>query len=396
MRLLRLAAIVCTLLCACQLAGRKSFGEVLLQVDLPDRGPRFSNALFQAVGVQLGAGNAVEWMRNGDVFHGMAEELASATKSIDIVTFIWATGKCSGTLLTEIAEARDRGVKCRVLIDAVGSLTLDEQPIKDAGCEVRRFRPVPGQDDLARDHRKLVIVDGRVGFTGGFGIDDKWLGHGRKDEEWRDTNVRVRGPAVRSMQQAFAENWLEAGGSLLPLDDFPTLEVAGEVMAGIVTSTGASVSTKADRLMQLLIASSHKRLWISNAYFVPSEPLIDLLGRKASQGVDVRILTAGDKTDTRVYLPDQRGRLARLLPLGVRAFEYMPSMMHAKTVLVDDDVVAVGSTNLDALSLNKMEEATLVAQDKSLASQLAEIFTDDMTHALELKLPKGMERKRVQ
>ena len=380
---------------ACQLAGRKSVGEVLLQIDLPDRGPRFSSALYQAVGVSLTPGNAVEWMHNGAVFQAMAADIAGARNSVNVVTFIWADGKCSKTLLAELGEATQRGVKCRVLVDAVGSFTLNDEPLKMAGCEVRRFRPVPGQDDLARDHRKLVIVDGGLGYAGGFGIDDKWLGHGKKDDEWRDSNARMSGPAVRQMQQAFAENWLEAGGSLLPLTDFPKLEDAGKVQAAVVTSSGANVVTKADRLMQLLIAAAHKRLWISNAYFVPSEPIIDLLGKKALDGVDVRILMAGEKTDTRVYLPDQRARVARLLPSGVRAFEYAPSMMHAKTVLVDDDVVSVGSLNLDALSLNKMEEVTLVAQDRTLAQQLAEAFTDDMTRSLEVKLPKD-PKQRVQ
>ena len=374
-------------LLGCQLAGRKPIGEVLLQLDLPSRGPGFSNALYQTVGVGLSPGHEVVWQNNGSVFDSMELEMSKATKTIHVVTFIWSIGETSGRLLRAIAAAHNRGVQCRVLVDSVGSLSLDDAPIRAAGCEVRWFRPVPGQDDLARDHRKLLIIDGKVGFTGGFGIDDKWLGQAHDEEHWRDSNVRVRGPAVREMQQAFAENWLEAGGSLLPLDAFPKDDEAGPARAALVTSSSSTVSTHGDRLMQLLVAAAHHRLWISNAYFVPSEPLLELLGRRAKDGLDVRVLSAGDKTDTRQYLPEQRARIARLLAHGVRAFEFQPTMMHAKTVLVDDDVVAVGSLNLDALSLNKMEEASLIVQDKEVAASLATQYESDMKRSLEVKLP---------
>jgi cardiolipin synthase len=220
------------------------------------------------------------------------------------------------------------------------------------------------------------------------------MGHGKREDEWRDSNVRVRGPAVRAMQQAFAENWVETGGALLPAESFPDIDTAGKVRAALVASAGSGVVTKGDRLMQLLIAAAHSRLWISNAYFTPSEPIIKLLAEKARQGVDVRVLMAGDNTDMRVVLPDQRARVARLLPEGVRAFEYAPTMMHSKTVLVDDAIFAVGSQNLDALSLNKMDEVTLVAEDRERAAELAKAFEKDLTRSLEVKLPKD-KRQRV-
>lgn len=146
----------------------------------------------------------------------------------------------------------------------------------------------------------------------------------------------------------------------------------------------------------MLIAAAHKRLWISNAYFVPSEPILELLMAKAKEGVDVRILAAGDKTDTRVYLPDQRARMARLIAAGARAFEYGPTMMHSKTLLVDDELYEVGTLNLDALSLNKMEEVVLVALDKEGTRELAEDFEDDMTRSLEVKLPKDPKQRGSQ
>ncbi len=260
-------------------------------------------------------------------------------------------------------------------------------PLEAAGCDVRKFRPVPGQDDLARNHRKIILVDGRMGITGGFGIDDKWRGRGKSDEEWRDSNVLVRGPAVAGMQQAFAENWQEAASELLPPDAFPRLEKAGDTPAAFVTSTDNGVVTKGDRLTQLLIAAAKKRVWIANAYFVPSEPILQLLEKKVRQGVDVRILAAGEKTDTHVYLGPQRERMDRLVVEGARGFEYQSSMLHSKTVLVDDSLVVVGSSNLDALSLNKMDEGALVADDPRLAKQLERQWVEDLKHSAERVKP---------
>ena len=231
-----------------------------------------------------------------------------------------------------------------------------------------------------------------MGITGGFGVDDKWRGRGKSDEEWRDSNVLVRGPAVAGMQQAFAENWQEAATELLPPDSFPRLERAGETAAAFVTSTDNGVVTKGDRLMQLLIAAAKKRIWIANAYFVPSEPILQLLERKAQKGVDVRILAAGEKTDAHLYLGPQRERMDRLVVAGARGFEYQASMMHSKTVLVDDSLVAVGSSNLDALSLNKMDEAVLVADDARLAKELERQWVEDLKHSAERVKMDGASR----
>ena len=231
----------------------------------------------------------------------------------------------------------------------------------------------------------MVIVDGRVGITGGFGIDDRWDGDGRIDEppQWRDSNVRVRGPAVLDMQQAFAESWQEATGTLLPPDSFPPAEDAGRSLAAYVSSSENSVATKGDRLTQLFIAAAKKRVWISNAYFLPSSPIMALLARKAREGVDVRILAAGPRTDTKVYLAPQRTRMDELVRDGVKAYEYAPTMMHGKTMVVDDRIVAVGSCNLDALSLNRMNEGALVVADEKLAQEESVRFLQDLAFSTE-------------
>ena len=373
------------LVAACHGVGRKPVGEFRLDAAVPDHGPEFSNALFQSVGVALKPGNQVDVFNNGSVFDAQLEEVGRAKKSIHIETFIWASGKVSDRLVEAVMTMARKGVQCRILLDAVGSIGFEKigQKLAYAGCAVRFFRPVPGQDDLARMHRKLVIVDGRTGFTGGFGIDDKWLGKGLSDDppEWRDSNLRVRGPAVRDMQQSFAENWQEAGGELLPSDAFPDPDTPGDVNAAYVSSTEHGVVTRGDRMIQLLIEAAKRRIWISNAYFVPSTPIMELLGRKAREGVDVRVLAAGDKTDTPIYLKIQRERMDDLVKAGGRAYEYEPAMMHGKTMLVDDTLVAVGSYNLDALSLNKLEEGALVVDDRRIALEEERRFIDDIAHS---------------
>jgi cardiolipin synthase len=335
----------------------------------------------------MSGGNEVVAVDNGEIFAAALGEIARARRSVHIVTFIWSDGHVSNRIIDALAARTREGVQCRVIADALGSPDFAglQRRLESIGCEAHHFRPIPGQDDVARQHRKLIIADGRVGITGGFGIDDKWDGEGRIDEppQWRDSNLRVRGPAVLEMQQAFAESWQEATGTLLPRDAFPAHADAGHSLAAFVSSSENSIATRTDRLTQLLIAVARKRVWISNAYFVPSTPIMALLTRKAREGVDVRILAAGDHTDTKPYLPSQRARMEQLARDGVKTYEYEPTMMHSKTMLVDDRIVAVGSSNLDALSLNKMDEGAVVVVDEKLAQEQAARFLQDLALSLE-------------
>jgi cardiolipin synthase len=369
--------------------GRKPVGE--FRLDRTEPAPAdFPNALFQAVNIELKAGNEVELVDNGKVFDAALRDIGKAQKSIHIVTFIWSDGQVSNRVIDAIAQRTRAGVHCRVVVDALGSLQFGavETKLKAIGCETHSFRPVPGQDDGARNHRKMIIVDGLVGITGGFGIDDKWDGDGLHDEQWRDSNIRVRGPVVLDMQQAFSENWQEVTGALLPPSAFPKAAPAGASRAAFMASTEHAVATRNERLTQVLIASAHKRVWIANAYFVPSTPILELLARKARQGVDVRILAAGEKTDTKPYLSIQRSRMEALANAGVRAYEYEPTMMHSKTILVDDTLVAVGSCNLDALSLNKMDESAVLVDDARLAQDEGRRFLEDLSRSKEIVPPR--------
>jgi cardiolipin synthase len=349
----------------------------------------FANALYQTTGARMVPGNLIVPVDDGSVFDEEIEAIHQAKTSVHIVTFIWAEGKVSNRIIDALAGRLRAGVRCRIIVDAVGSADFGklQRRLELLGCEVYRFRLIPGQDDIARVHRKIMIVDGKIGFTGGFGIDDRWDGDGLHDEppQWRDSNVMVRGPVVAQMQQAFAENWQEVTGSLLPGTSFPDLEPVGPSTAAFVTSVENSVVTKNERLTQLFIASAKKRIWIANAYFLPSQPIQDLLARKAHAGVDVRVIAAGEHTDTRVYLPAQRSRMDKLAAAGVHAFEYKPTMMHAKTLLLDDRYFAIGSCNMDPLSLNKMDEGALVVDDPKLAADEQRRLKTDMKNSEERK-----------
>lgn len=357
-----------------------------LSAVIPPSGDALALALFQSLGVRMRRGHQVAWLNNGTVFDTLIEAIGRARTSVHIVLYIWHKGAASDRVIAALLDRAKQGVACRILIDAFGSSDFEKNiapPLSEAGCEVRIFRPLPGKDKLARNHRKIVIVDGKLAITGGFGVRDDWLGDGVHDDGWRDSNVRFSGPAVAEAQQAFAENWQEAGGELLPDGAFPALEELGGAPAAFVAST-ASVVTRAERLTQVMIAAARQRVWISNAYFVPSRGVVELICQKARAGIDVRILAPGTKSDSKTSFGAQHTEYHSMMKCGVRVWEYQPSMMHAKTMLVDDELVLVGSINLDPLSLTKLEEVALIAEERHLATELGQAFVADCALSKEL------------
>ena len=351
--------------------------------EVPDHGDGFSDALFQNLGVDMQPGHAVEVIHDGAVFDALERDIAGAQASIHVLVYIWEDGTASDRMVEAITARARAGVQCRVVVDAFGSPDFDEDVALDleaAGCEVRSLRP---DAEIARSHRKIVVIDGRVAFTGGFGVRDEWLGTGRSEDEWRDIAVRVAGPAARDAQHGFAESWLEAGGQLLPASAIAAVAPAGPARAAFVTSAGAPMFTRADRLTQLLIAAATERLWIANAYFVPSEAIRDQLVAKAIAGVDVRVLTAGEKSDSKTSWSLQNVNYDELTDYGVRVWEYQPGMMHAKTMVVDRDVALVGTINLDPLSLRELDEDAVVIDHGPTNEELARAFLADCEYAEE-------------
>jgi cardiolipin synthase len=359
-------------------------------------GENLLEALQRELGTPIRRGNQLELLENGAVFDAAEEDIRSARSSIHVVVYIWrGQGQPSERLGQAILDRRP-GVACRLVIDPFGSLKFDdklEKQLRDSGCQILRYDRGPGADPLARTHRKIFVVDGKAAITGGFGVWRSWLGNGRTKEEWRDTAVRVRGPVVADLQKAFEQNWRESlggqgnqgNGEALPPREYPKLARAGDVSAVFVaTSPRPKQAAPAEAMFRLLIQSAKRRLWIANSYFIPDHGLQALIVERRRAGVDVRVLAPGPVHDVPPVRAAQRATYETLIDGGVRIFEYEASMMHSKTIVVDDSYVMIGSTNMDALSFEHLEEGSLIAHSPSLARTMAEHFRQDCQHAKEI------------
>jgi cardiolipin synthase len=231
-----------------------------------------------------------------------------------------------------------------------------------------------------------VVIDGRVGWTGGFGIDDKWLGGGRRPAEWRETNVRIEGPAALQLESAFVSAWTEATGELLTGRAAATRYDGGVAKAGLLYTAPTLGSTPAERYLALSIAGARRRLWVTNAYFAPDRNFLALLTRAARRGVDVRVLVGGPLTDVRAARLAAHARYDSLLSAGVRVYEYQPTTLHAKTFVVDGAWVSVGTMNFDNRSLALNDESTLMVLDSAAGRRMEEVFLDDLRESKEIDL----------
>lgn len=355
----------------------------------------FSRALGSTVDARMVSGNQAVLVNNGAIFRALEDEARAARSSIHLDVFIWSPSDESLRLAEVVAERARAGIRCRVLVDPFGSLGFDNKiaPIlQKAGCEVRDFHGLgdtePGKL-TNRNHRKIAVFDGRIGYTGGFGLDKEWKGDARNEDEWRDTNIRVEGPVVTQVQQAFFQDWQEAGGDV-PEDAFRPPPSVGSARAAFVMARGNVESRELphnESVIRLLIAAAHKRLWIANAYFVPSDEILELLAAKAKEGVDVRVLIPGPHVDSKFEPLAQKASIGPLIEAGVKVFEYQPTMMHAKTALVDESLVAVGSINLDPFSLKVAREDALIVQSDALARQFEHDFREDLTRSKQVTDP---------
>jgi cardiolipin synthase len=387
------------LFCGCELRGVRPSFEIAGPVPpVSDPEGAFTAALFQTTGARLVPGHRWQLEFDGDVFDALVADVLSAQVSINFVEYIWESGAPSDRLLKALAE-RKQGVTCRVLADPFGSPDFAKQVVprlRELGCEARTFRPVSLKNVLERGHRKLVVVDGKIAYVGGFGVREEWTSKRHRariyfrggsrglGSEWRDDNVRITGPAVSDVQRAFAQNWQEAGGTLLPVVELPVIEPDGEARAAFVSSTTGYL-TDAERLVHLLVKAAQKRVYICNAYFVPDQSLVDLLIAKAKSGVDVQVLAPGNKNDVGIARIGQRHLYGELLEGGVRIFEYQPVMMHAKSMIIDDRVAMIGSINLNLISFTRLEEGALVFDDPKLVEELDASWRDDLSRSREVK-----------
>jgi cardiolipin synthase A/B len=316
---------------------------------------RAAEALTQA---PISRGNDAEVLVNGDrIFPVFLETIGAATQSVNLLTYVYWKGEIGERVADAVCERARAGVVCRVLLDAVGAMKMDTALItrmEEAGVVVRRFRP-PKPYAVRRlnnrTHRKILVADGTVGLTGGVGIADEWTGDAQDPDHWRDTHLRVRGPAVRGLQGAFAENWLEATGQVLTghgdLPELPPVADAGGAPMQVIRSRAGVGDTNVETLYYLTIAAASESIDLTSAYFAPRPAFIRALVDAARRGVRVRVLVPGRHIDKGTVRRTGRSIYGDLLRAGVRVFEYMPTMLHAKCLVVDGVWSAVGSANFD-------------------------------------------------
>jgi cardiolipin synthase A/B len=364
------------------------------------RDPQFGRAMGVLLGPAILAGNRVDVLLNGDeIFPSMLSAIRGAKQSITFESYIYWSGSVGREFAEALSERAGAGVKVHVLLDWLGSNKLDKAQVatmERAGVVVRRFHePTWYQLDRMnnRTHRKLLVVDGTVGFTGGVGIADLWAGHAQDPDHWRDTHFRAEGPVVAQMQAVFMDNWVKVSGEVLHgAAYFPALQARGESGAQMFSSSpeGGSESM---RLMYLLaITAAASTIHLSSAYFVPDDMTIDALVAAARRGVKVVIITPGEHMDAQTVRRASRARWGELLEAGVEIHEYQPTMYHCKVMIIDSLWVSVGSTNFDTRSFALNDEANLNVVDASFAARQVAIFKQDVARSKPITLAAWRER----
>ena len=363
------------------------------------RDPQFLRSMDHLLGPGIRDGNKTETLLNGKTFDSMLQAIAQARKSITFETYIYWSGQIGRKFTDALSQKAKEGVKVNVLLDWVGSGKMNKKLLKemeDAGVKIVRYHRAYWftiNKLNNRTHRKIMVVDGKIGFTGGIGIADHWLGNADSKEHWRDTHFRFEGPAVAQMQAVFNENWIETRGELLHGEDyFPPLEPVGPEMAQVFKSSPEDGSESARLMYLLTIAAARKSIQLSNAYFVPDDLSIRHLVSAAKRGVKIQLIAPGEVTDTDIVRSASRSRWGELLKAGVKIYEYQPTMYHCKVMVADGLWTSVGSTNFDNRSFRLNDEVNLNVYDTEFAKQQIEIFQDDLKKSDEVTYEEWANR----
>ena len=363
----------------------------------------FIQTMHALTGAAMSTGNRVEILKNGvRIFPAMLAAIRAAKKTINLEFYIYWDGEIGRTFAEALVERARAGVKVNVVLDAVGSAPMSQDLVdflQRNGISVEWYHPLRWYTLSRvnhRTHRKLLIVDGEIGFSGGVGIADNWLGDAESRDHWRETVIRIEGPAVTQMQFAFMDNWIKSRGELLTgLDYFPRLESRGPHLAQVMKSSPSEGSSSVKLLYIVSIVSAQKSIYISNAYFVPDRDTIRALEGAVRRGVDVRVIVPGEFTD--VPIVRQAGRLfySQMLRRGIRIFEYQPTMMHAKTMVVDGIWTTVGSSNFDDRSFRLNDEVNVNVYDEEIAAQMEQMFFEDLARCQEITRRRWIKRPWV-
>ena len=359
--------------------------------------PSFFPTLATHTDAPIIAGNRVELLFNGEeIFPAMLEAIRSARKSITYAQYLYQDGRIAYELAEAFAERCRAGVEVKILLDSHGSSEIPED-IPDlwrrSGCQLEWFRRIRLFQFITpwelltynyRNHRRILVVDGKIGFTGGHAVSEAWTGDGRTKGRWRETDVRVEGPIVQELQAAFVESWRETTGDLLGGGlFFPPIEPKGKVHAQVVKSSPFSGSFESYLGFLLAISSARKSIYITNPYFVPDERMTEALLNAVARGVHVVLLTPGKIDWMLVYRASRRG-FGPLLSGGIEIYEYQPALLHAKTMVVDGVLAMIGTTNLDNRSFALNEEVNLIVHDATVAGRLEEAFHEDLEYSRKL------------
>jgi cardiolipin synthase len=368
-------------------------GEKQIRYELSHRfpvtDPQFLRSMGKLLGPAIDGGNRVTALQNGDeIFPAMLAAIRAARKTITFETYIYWSGDIGRQFSDALCERAKAGVKVHVLLDWVGTGKIEKkylEDLKNAGVEVERYHPLLWYNVARinnRTHRKLLVVDGKIGFTGGVGIADLWAGHAQSKDHWRDSHYQLEGPAVGQMQAAFTDNWIKTRAKVFFGEEyFPELKTIGESRAQVFKSSRGEGSESV-RLMYLLsIASATRTIRLQAAYFVPDDLAIETFLSARKRGVQIEIIVPGPHTDTKLVQASSRSRWGELLDGGVEIYEYQPTMYHCKVLIVDEVWVSVGSTNFDDRSFRLNDEANMNIYDTDFAQAQVKVFEEDKRHS---------------
>jgi cardiolipin synthase A/B len=366
--------------------------------------PQFFRAMAMLLGPDIVEGNRVQALNNGDeIFPAMLEAIRGARKTVLFETFIYWSGEIGDQFADALSERARAGVKVHVLLDWVGSFKVQQrlvETMRDAGVEVHRFHPLRWYNlgrINNRTHRKLLIVDGRVGFTGGVGIATPWTGNAQDEDHWRDSHYRVQGPVVAQMQSVMLSNWSKTTGRILHGEDyFPAPEKAGDKQAQMFHSSPSGGSESMQLMYLIAITAAVKTVDIASAYFVPDDMARLALVAALKRGVRVRVITPGKRIDTQTVRHASRALWGELLEAGLEMHVYQPTMYHCKIVIVDGLLSSVGSTNFDPRSFHLNDEANLNVYDREFAAHLTAVFEQDLQRCRRVTLEEWQARPTME
>ena len=365
-----------------------------LEPEFDTESAEFRNTIAGTTGMPLVEGNRVTIFNNGDQFYpAMLEAIESARHSVTTEQFIFWNGEVGRRFAEAFAEKAREGIPVKLLVDAIGSAGLGEEiltVLERGGCQLAWFRPIHWYTlDRANErmHRKSLIIDGRVAFTGGAGLADQWLGAAENEHEWRDVQIRVEGPAVSVQQSGFAQNWLLTTGEVLSGPEyFPVLSPVGDVEVQTILSSPTSGATAAGTMHVIAVQCARRNLYIANPYFIPNSRFIDMLAQACRRGVNVKLMVAGRHNDTWWARQNSLRLYGKLLEAGVEIYEFQPTMLHQKIMVVDGVWATVGTANFDNRSFALSDETNVCFHDPRLVEELQETFRADLKRCRQIRL----------